>query len=348
MLSHHDVKVTILGQKDSGKTALFNRYVYDEFGKTSMTIGAYFGMKQLKIDDTPVNLAIWDTAGDDGFSELTTYYCRNANVLYYVINGSKHKPDIDKEIREREFDEDIKRLKSYVDEAPDAVVHILINRSDAAKECKDAPDRAEATKRAIVARLSKEKKDENSPLKDKDIEVTIISAKTGKNVVEAIHSSLSKIVDRIKQAVQSKPKAKAKQAEQLMSPVEAKQAVQKKKTDDELIREMVSIYRRLEAELKSCCFNRNRKYNKYNFLDRVLKMYNKEKHKIDGGATLSECIAAIEANSTHDEMQDVIAGTIWNRTKNFFQENDLNLKVLLPKTTHDSLFHPLVEVRSQK
>ena len=56
-------------RKLAGKTSLFNRYVYDEYGKTSMTIGAYFGMKQCKLNEGKDNeksfsLAIWDTAGE--------------------------------------------------------------------------------------------------------------------------------------------------------------------------------------------------------------------------------------------------------------------------------------------
>lgn len=44
-----DLKLVLLGHKNVGKTSIFNRYVYDEFGKTSMTIGAYFGMKQCNV-----------------------------------------------------------------------------------------------------------------------------------------------------------------------------------------------------------------------------------------------------------------------------------------------------------
>jgi len=57
-----DLKVILLGHKAVGKTSMFNRYVYDEFGKTAMTIGAYFAMKQCKIGGNKVyNLAIWVT-----------------------------------------------------------------------------------------------------------------------------------------------------------------------------------------------------------------------------------------------------------------------------------------------
>jgi small GTP-binding protein len=75
-----DLKLVLLGHKNVGKTSLFNRYVYDEWGKTSMTIGAYLGMKQCKIDNQSVNLAIWDTAGEEKFDSLTSFYCRNARA----------------------------------------------------------------------------------------------------------------------------------------------------------------------------------------------------------------------------------------------------------------------------
>eukprot|EP00456_Euglypha_rotunda_P024900 TRINITY_DN2026_c0_g1_i20.p1 TRINITY_DN2026_c0_g1~~TRINITY_DN2026_c0_g1_i20.p1 ORF type:complete len:110 (-),score=17.83 TRINITY_DN2026_c0_g1_i20:11-340(-) len=75
-----DLKLVLLGHKNVGKTSLFNRYVYDEWGKTSMTIGAYFGMKQCKVNERSVNLAIWDTAGEEKFDSLTNFYCRNARA----------------------------------------------------------------------------------------------------------------------------------------------------------------------------------------------------------------------------------------------------------------------------
>mmetsp|Transcript_22975 Transcript_22975/g.34246 ORF Transcript_22975/g.34246 Transcript_22975/m.34246 type:complete len:199 (+) Transcript_22975:617-1213(+) len=76
-----DLKVILLGHKAVGKTSMFNRYVYDEFGKTAMTIGAYFAMKQCKVSSGKTyNLAIWDTAGEEKFDSLTNFYCRNARA----------------------------------------------------------------------------------------------------------------------------------------------------------------------------------------------------------------------------------------------------------------------------
>jgi len=88
-MSAVDLKLVLLGHKNVGKTSIFNRYVYDEFGNTSMTIGAYFGMKQCKVGDKNCNLAIWDTAGEEKFDSLTNFYCRNATaalVCYDITN----------------------------------------------------------------------------------------------------------------------------------------------------------------------------------------------------------------------------------------------------------------------
>jgi len=88
-MSAVDLKLVLLGHKNVGKTSIFNRYVYDEFGRTSMTIGAYFGMKQLRVQERMVNLAIWDTAGEEKFDALTSFYCRGAScaLICYDITA---------------------------------------------------------------------------------------------------------------------------------------------------------------------------------------------------------------------------------------------------------------------
>uniref|UniRef100_A0A6A7G7T8 Ras-related protein Rab-24-like n=1 Tax=Hirondellea gigas TaxID=1518452 RepID=A0A6A7G7T8_9CRUS len=83
------LKIVLLGMKNVGKTSLFNRYVYDEFGQTSMTIGAYFATKQCEVNNQSYNLAIWDTAGEEKFDSLTSFYCRGARaavVCYDLTN----------------------------------------------------------------------------------------------------------------------------------------------------------------------------------------------------------------------------------------------------------------------
>jgi GTPase SAR1 family protein len=47
----------------------------------AQTIGAYFAMKQCRVNDRIYNLAIWDTAGEEKFDSLTNFYCRNARAV---------------------------------------------------------------------------------------------------------------------------------------------------------------------------------------------------------------------------------------------------------------------------
>lgn len=85
------IKLVLLGHKNVGKTSIFNRYVYDDFGKTTMTIGAYFAQKQCRVQDKTCNLAIWDTAGEEKFDSLTSFYVRNARaalVCYDITNSA--------------------------------------------------------------------------------------------------------------------------------------------------------------------------------------------------------------------------------------------------------------------
>jgi len=83
------IKVILLGFKNVGKTSLFNRFVYDQFGDTQMTLGAYFSEKSIKVDNRSTKLAIWDTAGEEKFDSLTNFYCRGSQaalVCYDITN----------------------------------------------------------------------------------------------------------------------------------------------------------------------------------------------------------------------------------------------------------------------
>jgi GTPase SAR1 family protein len=67
---------------------MFNRYVYDMFGRTTMTIGAYFGMKECFVDGRKVNLAIWDTAGEVRCSWSSWRYIVFI-CLFYVVSAEE-------------------------------------------------------------------------------------------------------------------------------------------------------------------------------------------------------------------------------------------------------------------
>jgi len=81
-------KVVLLGEGSVGKTSLLLRYVRNEFNEDHITtIQASFLSKKLTVEDTRVNLAIWDTAGQEKFHALGPIYYRDANgaLLVYDI-----------------------------------------------------------------------------------------------------------------------------------------------------------------------------------------------------------------------------------------------------------------------
>jgi len=81
-------KVVLLGEGCVGKTSLMLRYCQNQFNdKHLTTIQASFLSKKLTVDGVRVNLAIWDTAGQEKFHALGPIYYRDSNgaILVYDI-----------------------------------------------------------------------------------------------------------------------------------------------------------------------------------------------------------------------------------------------------------------------
>jgi small GTP-binding protein len=62
----HEVKLCLLGESGVGKTCLVNRFVSDVFTENeSLTVGAAFTTKTVRVGDNSVLFQIWDTAGQE-------------------------------------------------------------------------------------------------------------------------------------------------------------------------------------------------------------------------------------------------------------------------------------------
>ncbi|KAI4487458.1 PREDICTED: ras-related protein Rab-21 [Polistes canadensis] len=84
----YNFKVVLLGEGCVGKTSVALRYVEDKFNdKHVTTVQASFLNKKLNINGKRVNLAIWDTAGQEKFHALGPIYYRMSNgaILVYDI-----------------------------------------------------------------------------------------------------------------------------------------------------------------------------------------------------------------------------------------------------------------------
>jgi len=79
-----------VGDKNVGKTTLFNQRMYGEPMSTRMTMGAYFTKKNFTINDELFEVAVWDTAGEEKFHSLTKIYTRGAHCAIIMYDITLH------------------------------------------------------------------------------------------------------------------------------------------------------------------------------------------------------------------------------------------------------------------
>ena len=83
-------KICILGAAGVGKTSLTAQFVYSKFSEKYLsTMGVKIDKKMVDIDDTQVNLMIWDIHGEEKFKKITTSYLRGAAGIITVIDGTR-------------------------------------------------------------------------------------------------------------------------------------------------------------------------------------------------------------------------------------------------------------------
>jgi len=82
-------RILLVGNGRVGKTAALTRFIDDRFpAKYQRTMGADYLSKKIIVDDIKVTLQVWDTAGNEIFSMLssTKFYCAaDACLLFYDV-----------------------------------------------------------------------------------------------------------------------------------------------------------------------------------------------------------------------------------------------------------------------
>lgn len=89
-----DLKIVVLGHGGVGKTSLINRYIHDRFSETISTIGAALVLKKWHT----FYFGIWDTAGQDKYTKISTYYSKGAQaaIICYDITERKTFDTVEK------------------------------------------------------------------------------------------------------------------------------------------------------------------------------------------------------------------------------------------------------------
>lgn len=86
----------MLGAASVGKTSLLNRFMHDTFDAVPSTIGASFVVRHW--GDRVI--AIWDTAGQEKYASLSSFYCRNAGaaILAFDLSSPITLDDVDRHL----------------------------------------------------------------------------------------------------------------------------------------------------------------------------------------------------------------------------------------------------------
>lgn len=82
-------RIIIVGDTGVGKSCLLMRLSENTFNEQhNVTIGVEFGTKSLKIENNPVKLQIWDTAGQESFRSITRSFYRRADGVLLVFDAT--------------------------------------------------------------------------------------------------------------------------------------------------------------------------------------------------------------------------------------------------------------------
>jgi len=93
-------KVVVFGDFGVGKTSLLGRFLKNEFGVCSSTVGASYNSWK----STPYTLnkktvqnviGFWDTAGQERFESLLPIYLRQADIVIFCWDSSKRLTNVD-------------------------------------------------------------------------------------------------------------------------------------------------------------------------------------------------------------------------------------------------------------
>ncbi|MFX1574152.1 MAG: Rab family GTPase [Promethearchaeota archaeon] len=165
------IKITLLGEKNVGKTSLVYRYIENKFRESyKATLGVNLLKKELDVGEYGgVSAQIWDLGGQESFKSLRSLYLEGANGALVIFDMT------DKNSFEK-LDEWIQDFKIARGDAP---IILIGNKSDLKNQIKIT------------------EKEASQFAKTNGMELIITSAKTGENVENAFIKLTKIILDKI-------------------------------------------------------------------------------------------------------------------------------------------------------
>ncbi|KAL6178394.1 hypothetical protein ACLB2K_049912 [Fragaria x ananassa] len=90
MLYHYLFKFIIVGDTAVGKSCMFLQFTNKNFQVAhDVTIGVEFGTRIVTVEDRPIKIQIWDTAGQEAFRSITTSYYRGSAAALLVYDVTR-------------------------------------------------------------------------------------------------------------------------------------------------------------------------------------------------------------------------------------------------------------------
>lgn len=83
-------KICMMGAPGVGKTSLVRRFVDSVFSEKYLsTIGVKIDKKSVAVDDTTLNLMLWDLQGEERYQWVRLQYLRGASGYILVADGTR-------------------------------------------------------------------------------------------------------------------------------------------------------------------------------------------------------------------------------------------------------------------
>lgn len=83
-------KICMLGAFAVGKTSLVQQYVHSIFSdKYHTTVGVKIEKTRVTLNETDIDLIIWDLHGEDEFQHVRLSYLKGSSGCIYVVDGTR-------------------------------------------------------------------------------------------------------------------------------------------------------------------------------------------------------------------------------------------------------------------
>ena len=87
-----NIKIIVVGETEVGKTCIINQYINQNFDFNYMTtIAMDKSKKEIEIDNTNLNLEIWDTAGQEQYRATNKIFMKGAKIALLVYDITNEK-----------------------------------------------------------------------------------------------------------------------------------------------------------------------------------------------------------------------------------------------------------------